>query len=251
MNSFLHILIPISVKCNPCFIPLSRQRLFIFNWFQVRMVTRHFAIKPFFLYHNGLILMTYWWKSSLLIGLSEPLAITLIMSSVSTKGTRSLFIPNFFFLWSKKCPKSMWNNWNIKAECLKMKQYLYDLNINTVIYWHASAGLVEPSAFIAHLHYSYTFGQVYLSNYILLMQYYYIPRLPLPLYTTCTLLLAWPPDMPCYLQFTTYLALLCDHDVWGVSVTYTQDKGGHTVTSTRVGEGINGCIISDKGTKES
>ena len=52
---------------------------------------------------------TYSPKSALSLALSAPLAITFIKSSVRTNGTLSLFMPNFFFLWSRKCPKSMWN----------------------------------------------------------------------------------------------------------------------------------------------
>lgn len=52
---------------------------------------------------------TYSLKSSCLDVLSEPLTMTRTKSSVRTKGTLSLLIPNFFFLWFRKWPKSMWN----------------------------------------------------------------------------------------------------------------------------------------------
>ena len=54
---------------------------------------------------------SYCLNPSCFAGLSEPLAMTRMKSSVRTKGTRSLLMPNFFFLWSRKCPKSMWKTW--------------------------------------------------------------------------------------------------------------------------------------------
>ena len=45
---------------------------------------------------------TYFSKSLVLCGWSLPLDMTLMKSSVSTNGTLSRFIPNFFFLWFKK-----------------------------------------------------------------------------------------------------------------------------------------------------
>lgn len=39
-----------------------------------------------------------------------PLEITLVKSSVSTKGTRSRLKPSFFLKCPKKCPKSIWKS---------------------------------------------------------------------------------------------------------------------------------------------
>lgn len=49
-------------------------------------------------------------NSLVLVHSCVPLLITIKKSCVSTKGTRSLLYPNFFFLWSRKWPKSMWNS---------------------------------------------------------------------------------------------------------------------------------------------
>lgn len=49
-------------------------------------------------------------NSLVLVHSCVPLLMTIKKSCVRTKGTRSRLYPNFFFLWSRKWPKSMWKS---------------------------------------------------------------------------------------------------------------------------------------------
>ena len=62
--------------------------------------------------------------------------------------------------------------------------------------------------------------------------------------TQPTCLSSVPMFSVCQSWHSTHLSFLSDHDVLWVSVTDSQHKGSHTISSTRPGECVNGCLVS-------
>ena len=88
--------------------------MFCNNTFKIKKIcfrTMHLLLSWLPQFSSHFLLTWNLWNSSLFRGFSFPLLMTRRKSSVSTNGTRSRLMPNFFFMWPKKWPKSMWKIW--------------------------------------------------------------------------------------------------------------------------------------------